>query len=151
MTETIHIETIATRSRWPYLVLLVFDIVVTGAVLILLITEPQPLPPATIAAFIALIAIGTAWACLFLWVLFRRRVLFSIHRIIAAAFALTASSLFMIFGVTIALVRDEGDVASAVGLAGIAMIFLSLFALHSARRRHARLLARRAELASHTS
>ena len=148
MAGTIHIENIATRSRWPYFVLLAFDIVVTGTVLILLITEPQPLPPATVAAFIALISIGTAWACLFLWVLFRHRVMFPIHRIIAAAIALTASSLFSIFGVTIALVRDERAVAIGVGLSGLAMISLSLIAFRSAKRRRVLLLDRRAELES---
>jgi hypothetical protein len=137
---------LSTPSRIIYL--LFFLVTLTAAALVgtLWLSEPGPLPMRTHVAFGLLAIVNLAWSSLFGWVLARRKVLFAMHRVIAGWMALLFCGVFLLFGLSIALMKVNLTAIVAVGLVGAAQVIAAVVVLRRARHHRGLLLARRDEL-----
>jgi hypothetical protein len=133
-------------KRITYLFLLLLTLTGAGLIGSLWLTEPGPLPLRTHLAFGALVAINLAWSALFGWIVTRRKVLFAVHQVIAGWMAVAFCGIFLLFGALIAISRGNATALFAVGLVGIAMVFVAIMILKRARHRRQLLIARRNEL-----
>ncbi|WNV84692.1 hypothetical protein [Umezawaea sp. Da 62-37] len=108
-------------------------------------TEPTALPARTQLAFAAMITIGLTWAGFGAYTVIRRP-LFAVDRIIAAALALTFSTLMTAGTVVLALTRDSTAGVLTASAIGLVLIVAACTMLLRARTYRAALLARRRDL-----
>lgn len=131
---------LSAKPRVLLVSLLTFDLVMTGLITILAITEP--VPTRTLLAFLAMIALGLCWAVFFINALTTRRVLFAKHRVQAATISLLGASLFAAFAIPLAA-RSSALVGATTSLFAATLLMIAVVHLRSARRRYDALLARR--------
>src|SRR3990170_206308 len=136
---------LSTPKRIGYLLMLMLTLTGAGLIGSLWLTEPAPLPLRTHVAFGLLVVINLAWSALFGWVLTRRKVLYAMHRVIAGWMAVVFCGVFLLFGLTIAIVRMNTIALTVVGVVGIAQLLIAITVLRRARRRRRELWARRSE------
>ena len=133
---------LSSRSRFFYAMLLLVAFAASGVIAALLITEPS-LPLRTRGAFAVLLAIGLSWVGYAGWVLSRRRVLLTGHRIIAARMSLVFSAIFALGSASLGVWGSMGQTAFAAAGFGLFMIAVAGALLVHARKELARLLERR--------
>jgi hypothetical protein len=107
---------------------------------VLWVTEPNPLPARTRAAFAGLIAIGLAWAAFSGWVLSRRRPLFARDRVLGARLALAVTTVTGAAGTALAAMRGTAAGALPVALASAALVAAAGLLLVRAQSRRRELL-----------
>jgi hypothetical protein len=110
-------------------------------IVMLLATEPAPLPARTRIAFAFLAAIGIAWFAFAAWAL-ARRPMFAADRVIAATLAVVFSGLTTVGAVAIASARSSMPGAAAAAGVGLTLTVVAVVLLVRARRYRAGLLAR---------
>ncbi len=116
----------------------------SATVTVSLLLGEEALPVRTRIAFVVLTVIGAAWAGFAAWVLARRRVLFALHRLIAARMAVAFTAVFTTGAL---LLADNFGSSSAIPVCvGAILLGLALLQHARARRQVARLLDRREEL-----
>ncbi len=131
---------VSLRSRMRYVAVGLAG--ASGAVLItvLSVTEPDPLPARTQAAFVALIAVGLTWAAFAGWTLSRRRPLFARDRVLGARLALAVSVGTCVVGTFMAATRGTTAETVATALTGGMLIWAAGLLLARARARRRALL-----------
>jgi hypothetical protein len=132
-------------SRLRYTTLLLAGLCGAGVTLSLLLTEPE-LPGRTRIAFTLLTGIGLAWAAFAAWVLARRRVLFAVHRVVAARMAIAFTGLFTLGALALGRWGGDGVPWAPAAGTGIALLGTAAVLLVRARRRVAALERRRRQL-----
>jgi hypothetical protein len=137
---------LSTQTRIGYLLLLMLTLMAAGLLATLWLTEPGPLPMRTHFALAGLVAINLAWSALFGWIVSRRKVLFAMHNVIAGWMAVAFCSLFLLFGLTVGLLKLNVAAIVAVALVGGIQLFIAIAILLRALRRRRYLLVRRDEL-----
>lgn len=135
---------LSLKARMGYVALLLMSTGMTVVIASLWLTEAS-LPLRTQLAFGAMSLIGVSWVALSIWALSARRPLFARDRVIAGRMAVAFTSLFAAGAVAAVVIAGN---AAAYGLlaTGALMLGLAIKALVDARRRFARLAARRAEI-----
>ena len=131
-------------SRLRYVVLLLAAFAMTTVVTSLLITEPR-LPLRTSLALGVMTVIGLSWTSFAAWVLTRKRVLLSNHRIVAARLAVVFSTVFAVGALAIGITTAKASPFAAAAV-GTVMLGVAVTMLARARRQFARLSQRRDEL-----
>lgn len=86
---------LSLRARISYVMLLTASLLMASGLAALSLTEID-LPGRTQMAFVGLILIGLSWAAFAAWVLARRRVLLTGHRVLATRMALIFCSVYTI-------------------------------------------------------
>ncbi len=114
---------------------------VTGALLV----GEDGLPTRTKLAFATIVVAGLAWAGLSVWVLARRRVLFSAQRIATAWLAVVLSAVFLGGALGAPWFLHQRPSGSA-GALGAVMLAVAIGVLIQAKRRHRALRRRRADI-----
>jgi hypothetical protein len=137
---------LSAPTRIGYLLMFLITMTAAGLIGTLWLTEPGPLPLRTHMAFAALVAINVAWSVLFGWVLTKRKVLLALHRVIAGWMALLFCGVFLVVGLTIAVIKMNTTALIAIGLVGSVQVVAAVVMLVRARRRRRQLLERRNEL-----
>ena len=113
---------------------------------VLLVTEPEPLPMTTSIALGSVALAGLAWAIFAGWRLATRQVLLFRDRVVAAAMA-TLFTTSTAFGATaITFSRSDYTVAGAVGLGGAGLVAATSAHLRRSIVDHRRAAARLAHL-----
>ena len=131
-------------SRIFYTALLVFSLSAGILLLTLWLTEPEPLPTRTKIGFLFCLAAAFSWAAFAGWTLSNRRRMFARQKVVASALALVFTSLFLVGGVTISLMRGRGDQAALLGVTGGTMVACAAL-LHAQARTIRRLLLEQKE------
>jgi hypothetical protein len=137
---------LSTAARIGYILLLLVGIAGVGLVGSLWLTESEPLPFATQLAFGLLVVINLSWAGFAAWVLSQRKVLYARQRVIGGWMAVVFCTIFLVFGLTIAVLRGNVNALIAIGLVATAQLAVAIVLLVRAVRRHRELLSRRDEL-----
>lgn len=136
---------LSVRARLSHTALLLVSAAMTTVVCSLWLTEPA-LPLRTQAGFALIAAIGVSWTAFAAWVLTTRRVLLAWHQVIAARMAVVFCGIFVAGCLTLASWGGMGRGAYAAGIVGMAMMVVAIALLISARRRVARLTARKRQI-----
>ena len=136
---------LALPSRLGYTLLLLASLAMTVVIGALLATEPA-LPLRTRVAMWVMVGIGLAWAALATWVLSRRRVLLAEHRVVAGRMAVAFTTLFVLGALATSWWGGTGRTGYAAASVGLVMLGAATALWLQARRRHAALSSRRAEI-----
>lgn len=135
---------LSLKSRLGYVALLLAAMMMSAVIGALWLTEPA-LPQRTELAFGVMLLIGVSWIAFAIWVLAARRVLLAYHAIVAGRMAVGFTALFLLGALALAL--GAGSAAAwGAAAAGAGMLAAAVLLLIKARRKLARLVARRAEL-----
>ncbi|MEO7579343.1 MAG: hypothetical protein ABIT83_17170 [Massilia sp.] len=135
---------LSLKARLAVVLLLLVSAGMTVALSSLLLTE-SALPLRTMIAFAVMIVIGLSWVGFALWLLSTRRVLLAADAVIASRMALCFCSLFFVGALALSL--GTGKAAGfGAAVVGLVMTAAAALMLRRANRKHAALLARRAEL-----
>lgn len=137
---------LSTAARVGYTLLLLVGFTGAGLVGSLWLTEPEPLPSATQLAFGLLVIINLSWAGFAAFVLTQRKVLYARHSVIGGWMAVVFCAIFLVFGLTIALLRGNTNANIAIGLVATAQLVVAIALLVRAVRRYRELLSRRDDL-----
>jgi hypothetical protein len=132
---------LSTAARVGYVALLLTTLLMAVAMGSLWLTEPA-LALRTQIAFATLVAINLSWAIFSSWVLTRRRVQLSRHRIVAGRMAVTFTAVFVVGALTMGYVVGGRAPAAAAGV-GLLMLGAAIAMLVHAHRAHAALIERR--------
>lgn len=139
---------LSPRERFKYVALLIVGLAAAGLLATLWMTEPEPLPARTQAAFGALVALNLSWSVLAAWVLTRRRPLHAGDAVVAARLAVAAALVSTVASVSIAVLRGAPGPTRAAALVGLLSLGAALVMLGRARRRRAALIERRRRLSA---
>lgn len=113
----------------------------TAALASLWLTEPQPLPMRLHVAFGAMIAVGSGWTAVLVWILVRRRCPTALDRLATAWMATIACVVSLVLSVGIALLRGNLAAIAGVLVTGLVLLAGALLLLRSALRLRRKLVA----------
>jgi hypothetical protein len=135
---------LSLKARVGYVALTLVSAAMTSVVVSLWLTEPF-LPLRTEVAFGVMCLIGTSWCALAVWALRARRPLFARDRVIAGRMSVAFTALFTAGALAAVVVAGSPAAYGALG-SGVGMLGAAIAVLTRARRRFAKLSARRMEL-----
>ena len=128
-------------SRLGHVALLLVSMAMTVVVMSLWLTEPA-LPARTRVAFGAMTVIGLSWMVFAGWVLTTRRVLLGRDSVVAGRLAVTFTAVFVAGALLVGYSAGGKAPFAAAGI-GVGLLGVAIALLVRARRRVARLTARR--------
>lgn len=135
---------LSSKARFGHVVLLLVALGQSIAVGSLWLTEPA-LKAHTAIALGVMTLIGLSWSVFAAWVLTARRPLLARDSVVAGRMAVIFASVFVAGSLAMGVLTG-GTAPLAAGATGVVMLAVAVAMLIRARRKHAALVARRAEL-----
>lgn len=142
--QTLAGAQLSSKARFGYVALLLVSLAQSIAIGSLWLTEPA-LKTHTTIALGAMTLIGAAWAVFAAWVLMARRPLLARDGVVAGRMAVIFTCVFAAGSFAIGIIKG-GTAPFGAGATGLVMLAVAVAMWVRARRKHAALLARRAEL-----